>query len=179
MRTRLNLIRTGYQIPQAMEGCSFESKLRVFVSKAVHLYGCCTWKFTEESLAILEDAWRKVLKSSRGLPIRTHTSILHSLTKSDPICDTVHRRNIKFIDSLSRHSNASVVTLLHYAKLDIRSVLGHNCYAVEHFLPKNLNASDNHSAFEVWDILNNPFSCHVVPGFNRRELFSVLQAMVT
>ena len=83
MRTGLNLIRTGYQIAQAMEGCSFESKLRVFVSKAVHLYGCCTWKFTGESLTILEVARRKVLKSSSRLPIRTHTSILHSLTKFD------------------------------------------------------------------------------------------------
>ena len=180
LRIRLNIIRTGFQISQAMAGCSMESKMRVFSSKVVHLYGCCTWKFNEDSFKNIEVAWRKVLKCSSQLPVRTRTSILHSLTESDPLCDIIHKRNTKFIGSLESQTNSLIVTLFQYAKSDSRSIIGNNIHALQSYAPKNFKETvDSDSVFEIWNILINPFCMNTVPGFSKRELFSILQAMVT
>ena len=180
LRVRLNIIQTGFQISQAMAGCSMESKMRVFSSKVVHLYGCCTWKFNEDAFNNIEVAWRKVLKCSSQLPVRTCTSIVHSLTESDPVCDIVHKRNTKFIESLKSQTNSLIVTLLQYAISDSRSIIGNNVNALQSYIPKNFKETViSASVFEVWNILNNPFCSSAVAGFSKRELFSILQAMVT
>lgn len=179
LKTKMNIVCTGYQIVQTLGGCSFESLLKVFGSKVTHLYGCTTWRLKESALKDLEVAWRKVLKCGSKLPMRTRTSLLHGITKSDTICDLIHERNESFLNKLSEHTNPLLVRLFQFGNDDIRSFIGSNMCACRTYEPKQYKNIDCHQAFEVWDILRNPFSNVTVPNFNKQELFCILRAMVT
>ena len=85
-----------------------QSKVNLFRSQCLSLYGCELWDLRDKSIGKLEVAWRKCCRSILGLPARTRSYMLPVLTKSPSIMNIIHSRVLNFYKSGINHENQTI-----------------------------------------------------------------------
>ena len=178
LRTRHQIVAAGFQINQAISCASFDQKLRVLESKALHLYGCTTWKFHPNAFSVLEVAWRLILKTSTHLPRRTRTVYLHALTGAKTVTQMVYSRNVKFLANLNNSDKKLIRSLIAHNQYDMRTIIGNNSFQTIKFSGQSSSALNlPQHITEIWDIVNDPQL--FVPSFTRDDLLALLHDSIT
>ena len=133
MKARTNSIINNFS------NISFNSKIMLFNSQCLSLYGAQLWNLRDPDIDVLGVTWRKCVRYLLGLPYRTSSYILPLLMKTLNIKDIIMERQLNFYVNMYNHSS---VFINGYIK---NSLLSQSSYSVS-----NINAIANR-----YDIAHN------------------------
>ena len=90
MKTKSNVLRSNFSI------LDFKSKVRLFKSHCLHLYGCEMWNIEDNNINSLVKAWRRCIKCLLNLDMRTRSKLLPSIIESKDIITLICNRQLNF-----------------------------------------------------------------------------------
>ena len=85
-----------------------QSKVNLFKSQCLSLYGCELWDLKDKNIGKLEVAWRQCCRAILGLPSRTRSYMLPALMKSPSILNIIHSRAFNFYIRGINHKNKTI-----------------------------------------------------------------------
>lgn len=85
--------------------CNFETKIKLFKSFCMSLYGSGIWDLSENCIEIFYTAWRKAVRKICGVNPRTHCSLLPLIIGSPYIKTTVTNRFMNFYRRVNNSEN--------------------------------------------------------------------------
>lgn len=85
--------------------CKIETKIRLFNTYCMSLYGCVIWDFDDRSIETFYVAWRKAVRRVLGLHPMTHCRLLSNIMGCPPIEVTLKRRFLNFLNRTLHHTN--------------------------------------------------------------------------
>ena len=125
MSVRTNVLRSNFY------ALDVESKIKLFNSQCMSLYGCELWNLEDVGICRLEITWRKCIKSLLGLPMRTRSKLLPDIIKCNDILTVIYNRQLNFyIRGLSHddpminfHFKNALVSTFSFAAKNINTIL--------------------------------------------------------
>ena len=116
------------------------------------LYGAMLWDFSSEEVNYFYTQWRKSIRKIWNLPYNTHCNLLSLIIEDIPIEVQLHKRFIKFMQSLINSTNVCAKQCVFLALNDSGSS---SCNSINHIAwrygtPKNKLFNYN----KVEDVLN-------------------------
>ena len=124
-----------------------KSKINVFNSQCLSLYGSCLFDYKRKEMKELEVAWRKSCRQVVNLPPRTHNRLLPAIMGTPDIGQMIKERFINFIKDGILHEN------------DLISSVFKNSFLYFNYSIVNT----------VYDILNN-FNIDIVSLFEKKKV---------
>ena len=88
--------------------CTYEIKYKLFKTFCMDLYGCVLWNLSSNCMNKMYTMWRKCIRQLLGVPYRTHSKFLHRVVNDIPIESQVHKRFLKFFESILNSCNPIV-----------------------------------------------------------------------
>ena len=88
--------------------CKYEIKYKLFKTFCMDLYGCVLWNLSSKCINRLYTIWRKCMRQLLGVPYRTHSKFLHRVVNDIPVECQVHKRFLKFFESVLDSCNPVV-----------------------------------------------------------------------
>ena len=85
-----------------------ESKVRVFNSQCLSLYGGCLWDLRSREVIELEVAWRKSCRRILNIDRRSHNELIPHLMRTQDIRTIIEQRIINFYKNCLSHGNSLV-----------------------------------------------------------------------
>ena len=81
------------------------SKIQLFKSHCMSLYGCELWSLHDPFINKLEISWKKSIRSLLNLPYRTRSVLLPYIIESLPLFSVIENRQFNFLARGLNHSN--------------------------------------------------------------------------
>ena len=85
-----------------------KSKVKIYNSQCLSLYGCCLWDIKSNELNDLVVAWRKCCRRILNLPSRTHNKLISHLMDTKDIFTVIEERIINFCIAGFNHENSLI-----------------------------------------------------------------------
>ena len=103
MKIKTNVINVNFNSIDSM------SKIKLFNSQCMSLYGCTLFNLEDHKLKVLEVNWRKCCRSLMKLHNRTHNSLIPFLVNSQDIRTIIEERILNFIITGLQNKNNIVL----------------------------------------------------------------------
>lgn len=113
--------------------CHTETKVRLFQTYCLSLYGCILWDLSNRSMDRFYTAWRKAVRRVVSVHPMTHCALLPLIIDTPSIDITIHRRLLNFINRVSDSDNE-------YNKLAYNLVLNGSASAVSNSVSVIVNS---------------------------------------
>ena len=85
-----------------------ESKVQLFNSHCMSLYGCELWSLHDPYIKTLEITWNKCIRNLLNLPSRTRSFLLLHIVNTLPIVSIIENIQFNFIIKRLNHSNTLI-----------------------------------------------------------------------
>ena len=102
MKIKCNAIKNEFSFQ------SFITKIQLFNSQCMTLYGCCLWNIESLDFNQIQIEWRKCCRALLELPKRTHNNLIPGLMNSFPIDEIIYIRFLNFFIKALKNKNPLV-----------------------------------------------------------------------
>ena len=97
-------VRTNASINQ-FRPVSWKSKVTLFNSQCLSLYGCNLWRLDDKKVENLCTTWKICCRRLLGLSPRTRSHLIPQLMETAPILDIIMYRMLNFVLAGVNHKN--------------------------------------------------------------------------
>ena len=102
MNTKTNVLRSNFY------SLNVQSKIKLFISHCMCLYGCELWNLDDKNIDKLEINWKKCIKSFLCLPMRTRSKLLPLIMKCENLRTIIFKRQLNFYIKGLAHNSSTV-----------------------------------------------------------------------
>ena len=163
MSVRTNVLRSNFY------ALDVESKIKLFNSQCMSLYGCELWNLEDVGICRIEITWRKCIKSLLGLPMRTRSKLLPDIIKCNDILTVIYNRQLNFyIRGLSHddpminfHFKNALVSTFSFAAKNINTILKRLMLNYSILFNGNKHKIHKETNRELWRVNILEF-CHMI-----------------
>ena len=106
--------------------CCTDVKYSLLKTFCMSLYGCVLWDLSDKSIETFYTTWRVGIRKLLNLPRMTHGKYLPEIVNDIPVECQLHRRVIKFVNSLFDSENSVIKCCTKLALNGSRSVVSRN-----------------------------------------------------
>ena len=164
---------------------SWQSKVLLFNSQCLSLYGCQLWNLDDPKIEVLCTAWRVCCRKLLDLPFRTHSNFLPYIMNSFSIRDVIEERMLWFfimglthpVEQIVNFFKNTLISCSSYMLTNVNSILNHfniKYYELFNIRKKELKsrickASNSapwqiHLIKELLSVQDGQLQCNLAPG---------------
>ena len=103
-----DFIRRANTVMSQFKLAPYSIKYQLFKSFCSSLYGFLLWDMSAKSINKFYISWRKCLRQLYQLPYRTHSNLLHLISKDQSVDVQLHLRIMKYVMSNLKSTNSLV-----------------------------------------------------------------------
>ena len=135
MCVKTNVLRSTFYF------LDFETKIKLFNSHCLSLYGCELWNLNDDEISKLQLTWRKCIKKLLNLPMRCRSKLIPEIIINKDILTIIQNRMLNFYIKGIAHCDPEISTIFKNSLLT-------NCS----FSTKNLNIILNQFKIPYFDL---------------------------
>ena len=120
MSVKTNVLKSNFNYLDS------ESKIQLFNSHCMSLYGCELWSLHDPYIRTLEITWKKCIRNLLNLPSRTRSFLLPHLINTLSIVSIIENRQINFIIKGLNHSNTYIQSIFQNSLVSNKSYVTRN-----------------------------------------------------
>ena len=119
---------------------SYLTKVELFNSHCMSLFGCCLWKIESKNFQRIQIEWRKCIRLLLNLPYNTHNNLIPGLIKSRSVDVIINNRFLNFyFNGLNSDNELKKIIFLNSWLLNYGSVLKNIAYISRNYRISYLN----------------------------------------
>lgn len=123
---RKDLCRKANCMLSIFSSCDYLTKIKLFQSFCLSLYGCALWKASSRQLRSLEVTFNNILRKIWVLPRRCHTSIVHLVSSLHSLFNVVIERSQKVISQALKQPSSLLADVFGESQFLAYTSFGYN-----------------------------------------------------
>ena len=147
-----DFIRRANTVMSQFKLAPYSIKYKLFKSFCSSLYGFLLWDMSAKSINKFYISWRKCLRQLYQLPYRTHSNLLHLISKDQSIDVQLHLRIMKYVMS-NLKSTSSLVRLS--TQLCMSGSKSFTCKSINHIMSIHGLSKFQVNNYDSWITIKN------------------------